>query len=196
MIRAILATFVIGHVVADAPVVEAPPPFVACPAGNALHVVYVCDASESMRGRFDALKRQLLKSIDALKPVQEFTVIFLADGQSVTMSDGTVPALVENKRRAAQFVNGFRPSGGADPVAGFRAAFATRPHFVYWVTSGDIGSGERVVDELHTLNRDMRVKVNTVALQAPGGAARGLLGRIAEENGGRFRTIGPEDRQR
>jgi hypothetical protein len=192
MIRVILATFVMGHVTARAPVTESPPPFIRCP-GNARHVVYVCDASESMRGQLDALKGELLKSIDALKPAQEFTVIFLADGQAVTMSDGTVPALIENKRRAVQFVNAFRPSGGADPSAGLRAAFATRPHVVYWVTPGATVGGDRLVDELHTLNRDKRVRVNTVVMQPPDEAARRLLGRIADENGGKFRTTGPEE---
>jgi hypothetical protein len=192
MIRVILATLVASLGVAKGPVTEKPPQFIRCGA-NTLHVVYVCDASESVRDRFDASKRALLKSIDALRPTQEFTVIFLADDMAVAMSDGTVRALPENKRSAVGFIKDFRASGAANPRAGFKAAFAAGPHLVYFVTNGNFDGGAGVIEELRALNNRKRVKVNTVTPQPRDESANKLLEQIAHENGGTFRDVSNDE---
>jgi hypothetical protein len=194
MIRLTLMTLVLSLVLAGASWADGPPRPVAV-MGNRMHFVYVCDASQAMGGKFGMLKKELLKSIDALKPIQEFTVIFLADDKVVAMSEGTVQALPEVKRKAIEFVNGFSPSGVANPVAGFKSAFATKPHVIYFVTDGGFVGGDRVVEELRTLNKDKRVKVNAIAFQ-PSEAAGKLLRQIADENGGIFKAFAPEDPKR
>jgi hypothetical protein len=47
--------------------------------GNARKVMYFCDASGSMVPVFGQLKFELKKSVDALKPVQAFNVVFFRD---------------------------------------------------------------------------------------------------------------------
>ena len=74
-------------------------------------------------------------------------------------SDGTVPAVPENKRDAIRFVNGFRAGGVANPVDGFKTAFAAGPHIVYFVTDGDVRGRGAVVDGLRAMNKEKSVKV-------------------------------------
>jgi hypothetical protein len=109
------------------------------------------------------------------------------------MSDGTVKGLPENKRSAIAFVNGFRASGKADPVAGLRAAFATKPHIVYLVTDRGLAGGDGVIEELREVNREKLVKVYTVALQPPAEAKGQLLRQIADEHGGTFKVVAADE---
>ena len=195
MIRVMLATCVLVLLAAGAaPYGDAPR--MSPVIGNSMHVVYLCDASRAMEDHFGALKQELLKAIDALKPIQEFTVIFLADDKAVAMSEGTIKALPENKRKAVEFISGFRPGGAANPVAGFKSAFATKPHLVYFVTNGGFAGGDRVIEELRALNKDKRVKVNTITLHPKGEATEKLLRQIADENGGMFKLVTPDELKR
>src|SRR4051794_11785638 len=74
------------------------------PATNPKRVVYLCDASKSMKEKFALFGRELSKAIQLLKLEQSFTIIFLVDGKAVSMTKDLVPASPENKRKGVDFI--------------------------------------------------------------------------------------------
>src|SRR5688572_8365204 len=88
-------------------------------SGNAHTVAYVCDASGSMMNMMFALKVELRKAIDPLKPVQAFNVIFFADKekpQTLSPKGELVMANADNKRRAYEFLNTVTTAGATNPI--------------------------------------------------------------------------------
>ena len=59
-------------------------------------IVYVCDASGSMINTFGSLKEQLVRSIQGLKSVQGFNIVFFQDEKCVSLGEGLHFATPEN----------------------------------------------------------------------------------------------------
>jgi hypothetical protein len=165
-------------------------------SGNAMKVVYLCDSSGSMMSKFDSLRQQLSKATAGLKPIQSFDIIFFSEDSYVALdSKALVLASPETKRKAYEFLDKTAPHGSSDPLPGLRAAFATQPQLIYMLTDGDFPNNAQVLEELRKLNKDKKVKINTIAFMDRGEEYEKLLQQIAKEHGGAFKFVTDTDLQ-
>jgi hypothetical protein len=174
--------------------------------GNAYRIAYVCDASGSMLSLFDALKIELRRSIDALRPVQSFNVIFFQE-QGFAAADKTalLPATRQSKDQVWEFVSRMFVRGQTNPVPALDAAFKQNPELIYLLTDGDFNSpgNDAVVKYCADRTRDGKVKINTIAFVPDGMKDNPLamewvraLKQIAENSGGQFRAVTNADLER
>ncbi len=170
--------------------------------GNAYKVVYVIDTSGSLAWMFDPVKRALIESIDQLRPTQSFHVIF-AGGRPVELPERRlVPAIAAYKEPAKKFIRELVPELQCDPVAAMQRAFAVEPELVYFLTDGDFGlAGKELIARLRQWNADKRVHITTIGFgvkltntQLAGQpVGEPILRQIAEEHGGHFRWVSPDE---
>jgi len=165
-------------------------------SGNAMKVVYLCDSSGSMMNKFDTLRQELRKAADGLKQAQAFDIIFFSEDNYIALDKQLLLAVPEVKRKAYEFLDKTAPHGSSDPIPGLKAAFATQPQLIYILTDGDFPNNAQVLEELRKLNKDKKVKINTIAFMDRGEEYEKLLKQIAEENGGLFKFVSDTDLQR
>jgi len=152
----------------------------------------VCDASGSMMTKFDTLRNELDKAFKTLKPDQELGLIFFAENSTYAVNKTLVPASPGNIKAALDFLGKMTCHGSSDPVPALRAAFATDPEVICFLSDGDTPDNQAVLDEIHKLNagRKKRVRINTIAFLDPDEAYQKFLQQMAAENGGYFRFVG------
>jgi len=167
-------------------------------SGNAMKVVYLCDSSGSMMTKFDTLRQELRKAADGLKPIQSFDIIFFSEDSFVALDPKSLLlATPETKRKAYDFLDKTAPHGSSDPIPGLRAAFAVQPQLIYILTDGDFPNNAQVLEEVRKLNKDKKVKVNTIAFMDRGEEYEKLLKQLADENGpGLFKFVSDSELQK
>jgi hypothetical protein len=165
-------------------------------SGNAMKVVYLCDSSGSMMNKFDTLRQELRKAADSLKPIQSFDIIFFSEDNFVALDKQLMLATPEVKRKAYDFLDKTAPHGSSDPIPGLRATFATQPQLIYMLTDGDFPNNAQLLEELRKLNKDKKVKINTIAFMDRGEEYEKLLKQIADENGGLFKFVSDTELQK
>ncbi|MDB5321118.1 MAG: hypothetical protein JWN40_2749 [Phycisphaerales bacterium] len=165
-------------------------------SGNAMKVVYLCDSSGSMMNKFDTLRQELRKAADTLKPIQSFDIIFFSEDSFVALDKQLMLATPEVKRKAYDFLDKTAPHGSSDPIPGLKAAFATQPQLIYMLTDGDFPNNAQMLEELRKLNKDKKVKINTIAFMDRGEEYEKLLKQIADENGGLFKFVSDSELQK
>jgi hypothetical protein len=163
------------------------------PGQRANSVVFLCDSSGSMMNKFDTLRQELRKAVDGLKGGQAFDIIFFSADRYVALDAQLLLALPEAKRKAYDFLDKTAPHDSSDPIPGLRAAFATKPELIYMLTDGDFPNNAQVLEELRKLNKDKKVKINTIAFMDRGEEYEKLLKQIADENGGTFKFVAEQD---
>lgn len=170
---------------------------------NAKRIVYLCDASGSMMSVFPALDRQLKKSVDGLRLPQSFGVVFFSENVRPFGAPGLVLANPDNKRRAYDFFRQQAAAGPTVPRPAIQQAFALNPEVLYVLTDGfDNADPKDVLEQFRALNREKKVKVNTIRLRSPkadgtepAGSAElaNLLRSISQESGGVYREVDKDD---
>jgi hypothetical protein len=159
------------------------------PGARANRVAFICDASGSMLNKFDTLRQELRRAVDRLKPGQAFDILFFAGDRYVALDPQLLLAIPEAKRKAYDFLEKTAPHGTSDPIPALQAAFAARPQLIYLLTDGDFPNNDEVLQELRKLNKDKKVKINTIAFMDRGQEYEKLLKQIADENGGAFKFV-------
>jgi uncharacterized protein with von Willebrand factor type A (vWA) domain len=149
-----------------------------------------------MMNKFDTLRQELRKACDALKPVQAFDIIFFSEDKFLALDRELLLAVPETKRKAYDFLDKTAPHGSSDPIPGIQAAFKAGPQLIYILTDGDFPNNDQVIQEIRKLNKDKKVKINTIAFMDRGEAYEKLLKQIADENGGLFKFVSDTDLQR
>ena len=167
-------------------------------SGNAKYVAYVCDASGSMLNKFPALKQELKKAIDVLRPIQAFSIVFFSDPdrKPQSLADNLLMATPDKKRDAYKFLDSVSTSGSTDPIPGLELAFRQKPQLIYLLTDGDFPDNKAVLDRIRNLNREKTVKINTIVFVDASNAEKtiiDLMKQIAAENGGVFRMVSQND---
>jgi len=163
------------------------------PGGPVNRVVFVCDASGSMLNKFDVLRQELRKAVDRLRAGQAFDILFFSGDRYLALDPQLLLAVPEAKRKAYAFLDGVAPHGTSNPIPGLKAAFATGPQLIYLLTDGDFPNNDEVLAALRKLNKDKKIKVNTIAFMDRGEAYEKLLQRIADENGSSFKFVAEQD---
>jgi len=159
---------------------------------SAHSVAFLCDSSGSMLSKFDALRGELDKAIMTLRANQSFDTIFFGDNRSISLSPSLVMATPQNKVRATNFLEGVTPRGPTDPLPALELAFQQRPELIFVLTDGDFPDNDAVLKRIRELNRQKKVKINTIAFVGEGDndtAFISLLKQIAAENGGIYKHV-------
>ena len=90
-----------------------------------------------------------------------------------------------------------RANGG--PLAAVEMALKEKPDLIYVLTDGEFPDSEKAVEIIHKLNKD-HVKINTIAFISTDDIKhhvdvgfKKVLKAIAEENGGTFNDVNPDE---
>lgn len=149
-------------------------------------VIYIVDRSGSMTDSFFRVQKQLELAIDNLKPTNQFHVIFYSDGPGLEMpARRLLPATVENKQAAFEFIRQTRPEGGTDPSDALDKAFKLKPDIIHLLSDGDFDP--LILKQVSRLNSRKLVTVNTICFLYTTGEK--ILMDIAAENGGTYKYI-------
>ena len=108
-------------------------------ARGARRIAYVVDQSGSMIESFGGVRRELKRSISALRRSQKFHVIFFNNNALEIPPKKMVSAIKARKRRAFEFFNSVAPERGTDPGQALRIAFRNDPDVIYFLTDGAFG---------------------------------------------------------
>lgn len=161
--------------------------------GNARRIVYVCQASGSMLSVFGDLKYKLKESIEALKPIQSFDVIFFADQNTFALdSTALLAAGPDNKRKAYAFIDNIVTHGQTNPIQAINLSLALHPELIYVLTDGFYGvsSFNDVVNAFRAGNPNKKAHVNCLYLESDEDPKLvQVLKQIATENGGQMKVI-------
>ena len=147
-----------------------------------------------MLNKFGTLRRELGNTIQGLRPIQSFNIVFFQEqGYSLFDRNGLVTANSENKLKAANYLEGrITPRGETNPIPGIDIAFRQKPELIYLLTDGDFPDNGAVLQAIRSLNKDHKVRVNTIAFVSDADTDTQftqLLQRIADENGGHYRYV-------
>jgi len=161
--------------------------------GNARKIAFVCDASGSMLNKFSTLRRELSKTVQGLRPIQSFNMIFFQEQSCAALADTLVMATPENKVKAETFLEDkVTPKGETNPIPAIEKAFQSKPELVYLLTDGDFPDNDAVLRKIRELERQYKVKINTIAFVSDADtdtAFMKLLETIATETGGVYKHV-------
>ena len=160
--------------------------------GNAYKIVYLCDASGTMMNVFDELRLEMQRSINNLREIQSFNVIFFRDQHVLAYSKGLERATDAAKKRATEWLDPVAPAGQTDPFEAIRQAFALKPDLIFVLTDGfdNVSSYGKVADEFRKLNTDNHTKVNTILIESrTDPELRAVMEKIAKDSGGQAITL-------
>jgi hypothetical protein len=165
---------------------------------HAKQVVYLCNASASVKAKFTSIKKELGGAIDGLKPDQQFDVVIWQDGLAIAFQrDAPAPATDENKKRCAAFLDRAIARGNKNAIPAIVLAFKLKPDLIYLLTDSDFPDNDAVLKKVRELNKPgadgkTPTKVNTIAFVNEKDADTKflkLLETIAEESGGHFSRV-------
>jgi hypothetical protein len=184
---------------AEASVPERPPNGGGNVRGDGSSVVYVCDATGTMLGlKFELMKQQLARAIDALPEGTRFNIIFFRGGSTDAewanpLSNKLLVATPAEKRDAVAFVGKVRVLGnGTNPIPALMLALGLRPDRMVFLTDGEFNNFVSYDDVLRTvgrLNVGQRTQVDTILMMGEDRKAEETLQKLAADAGGRFRKV-------
>jgi hypothetical protein len=170
--------------------------FVGVQATNARRIVYVVDASGSLLGTLQVVVQELGRSLEALSPQQEFSIIFFQQDRALPVPPGRlIPATDREKLRALDWIDAaIVPNGSSNPLPALELALDLEPDVIFVLSDNITGGGEFEVDRadllamLDRLNpRDAgsgrrRTQINCIQFLDPD--PLDTLAAIAAEHGG------------
>jgi hypothetical protein len=166
------------------------PSIIAAPA-QARRIAYVIDRSLSMgaSGALSRAKVELIASLRGLPAGARFQVLAYNLSAQPLLSGGWLTPDGATLTAVELRLNDLPASGGTDHVGALRQAMLARPDFLFWVTDADELT-EAGVFEVTRLNA-AGTRIHVVELAAGHADGRGLLSRLAQNNGGTYRRVSP-----
>jgi uncharacterized protein with von Willebrand factor type A (vWA) domain len=144
------------------------------------------------------LKNELKRTIDQLKVMQAFSVVFFADQKPQALSQQLVMASPDNKRKAYDFLQNVSTAGQTDPIPALELAFKQKPQLIFLLTDGDFPDNAAVLARVRALNAEHTTKINTIAFVSDTDNDKefiNVLTTIAKENGGLFKKVSQDEVQ-
>lgn len=173
---------------------------------------YVVDFSGSIIVAEDDLKRELKRSIGALKPTMEFAVLVffsrVGPQRDEFVTEAFAPTLIaadaDSRRRFFDWLDRKKPMGSTEPLAAMKRALALKPDAVFFFSDGYFD--DKVVDEIARANEGRRTQIHCLVfdellLQDATGSPRltdgaRRLQKIADQNRGRCKLVTGVDLRR
>jgi hypothetical protein len=157
---------------------------------TAKSVAFVVDVSGSMANmttgqglaNIDLLKRELVRSINALEPNQKFSVVGFNDQAYFRREFLNVKATKNAKKDLRVWLDSVFAAGGTNPLTGMQIALKVSPDVVFLLSDGEFDS--LCVDEIETMNQK-KCTIHTVSI----GIDAQTLREIAARCGGRFQLV-------
>lgn len=152
--------------------------------------LYIVDVSGSMGvgGKIEALRSQLMNSVEGLSENAQFFVVPFS-GWASPLGDKKdwTSANDSGKRFARRFVPGLRPLDNTNPLPAFDIAFSIRPRpdAIYFMTDGQFDPN--VADMIQELNRGLKIPIHCICFM--GREAEALMQRIAKESDGSYKYV-------
>jgi len=157
-------------------------------------IAFVLDFSGSMGGQRERiLKKELMKSLNALNSKVSFSVIAFSDtGWFLGNRKGWIKASPQNVTEVTQSINKQYVGGGTEWEAGLNLALSLTPHpeAIYFMTDGETNSDvNHLIDYITKQNQSKfpPARIHTTALVQTG-VNQPLLD-LATKNGGRFTWV-------
>jgi hypothetical protein len=152
--------------------------------------LYVVDVSGSMGvgGKIEALKTQLLQSVESMtEGAQYFVIPFSQWANPLGEKKDWTPANESGKRFARRYIPALRPLDNTNPLPAFDIAFSIRPRpdAIYFMTDGQFDPG--VADMIVEINRGLKIPIHCICFVSSESEA--LMKRIAKESGGTYTFI-------
>ena len=160
-------------------------------AGRGTRVAFVVDGSNSMTGgRFETTLNEIARAVAALKPRQQFFVIFFSDMAYPMFhplaADTWAPATNDNKRRLVDWLPTVEMCTGGRIVDALAMALDLEPHVIYLLSDGEMS--ERAVRSLVGL-AEQDVILHTLGMTVTGFEPESKLRRIATAFGGTYAPV-------
>lgn len=156
-------------------------------------LVFVVDTSGSMNGfPIDKSKEVMRMALSSMNPRDTFNIITFA-GDTHILFPEPVPATEENVRRAQQFLEGRRGSGGTEMMKAIRAALDPSDNqknvrVVAFLTDGYVGNDMEIVAEIQK-HKNARV----FSFGIGSSVNRFLLDKMAEHGRGEVEYVSLQD---
>lgn len=156
--------------------------------------LYLCDRSGSMQDeRLEALKTELMESVNALSPGSQFAVVFFStDAENIT-GNTWIEAGPKAREQLRRLLRGVTAYGGTEPLPGFTLAFSMRPRpdAVYFMTDGQFGEGqeEQVVARISSMNNSATRPCPIHCISFIETAGEKIMKMIARSSGGVYRHV-------
>ena len=159
-------------------------------SGNARRIVFVLDATGSMMSEFDNLRTELRHTVDALKPPQEFNVVFIQEDAPPPPAPNLLFVTPENKKLVEDYVDKFTPRGPTDPLPALKTAFAMHPQLVYFlVDPSDFPDKKAVIDLVRKQAVAGKIKMNVSPFSGDDVEGEKFLKQLADETGGNYHKV-------
>ena len=162
-------------------------------SGKGTRYIFILDCSGSMRTdkRLELAKKSLFQTLEKLGPQKEFFVYFYYTA-SLPMEWDPLKATMENIDLIKPWVKSIPPFGGTDPRGSLREAFEKhKPSTIWLMTDGIFKSSNDVPVHrlISDLNKDKKVRVNTIGYGRRQQDVDKSLKAIAEENDGTYTFV-------
>jgi len=163
--------------------------------GEGYKFVYVFDRSGSMaeHNTLQAVKAEILNSLKPLDSVHQFQIVCYNEQPRVLNLTGTVGrpvfATEENKRRAAEALEGIAPQGGTNHEDAVRLALRLRPDVIFLLSdAGDPPLNHRQLEKLR--ERAAGVIIHAVEFGVcPQPEGESFLAVLARQTGGKYAYV-------
>lgn len=165
--------------------------------GEGYKFVYAFDRSGSMggsgRNALQAVKAELLASLDHLDTVHQFQIIFYNERPVLFNPSGTPGRLAfaneQNKDRARRFIESITADGGTEHEDALRLAIKLRPDVIFFLTDADEPQLTRPqLDSLQRLAAGITIHAIEFG-QGPKPKGKNFLAVLAQENGGQYTYV-------
>ena len=168
--------------------------------GGGNHFVYMVDSSKSMGEAFESARRELLASIDLLKPDQRFYVVFFdADPDYMRLSDSntdeprSVNATPQNKAALRRWARRVKQDFGRAPKDPIKFVLTLKPDAIFLLSDGefpqsfeDFVKEENRVENLFGDSHPISI-VHTIGYYSKEGESR--MRRIAKQYNGQYLSL-------
>lgn len=163
-------------------------------SGSGRRFAYVFDRSDSMNGKpLNAVKSELMRSMDLLGDGQSFQVIFYNNRPSYFEADGftMLPASDSMKSRVKKFVRNIDAFGGTEHYDALRMALNLRPDVIFFLTDANIPQlNTRELDEIRNRCVEAGATIHAIEFgQEPLAPKKTFLRQLAQDNRGEYRYL-------
>jgi hypothetical protein len=183
-----------------------PHPVPPIPVDHYYHdVVYLIDRSGSMVDMFDLVRREILLSVEKMRPTDRlrvrFHVVLFADGQPIENRPRAMTLATDSAKMAlVKFLKPVRAAGKTDPIPAINRAFDAlgtggpgQVGVIHLLTDGVFPDNNAVLKTIRRRNSDGRIGINTILYGNRPPVADKVMARIAAENGGKYRFISRDE---